>query len=89
MRGTFEHGTKARVSFSGAPHASVNLAGSMENAGSSIVSGSKEAMDVLKNFKALQKLGVRNSAVLSAPSVPFPAFFPPTFTSSVLPPCLQ
>ena len=34
MRRTFERYTKARLSFSGGPHAPVNMADSMENAGS-------------------------------------------------------
>ena len=81
MRRTFEYSTKARLSFSGGPHAPANMSDSMENAGSWTVSGSKKAMEVLKN---LQKLGVRNIAQYSAANVPFPAFFPPTFTSSIL-----
>ena len=52
--------TKARLSFSGGPHAPVNMADSMGSAGSWTVSGSKEVMEVPKNFKDLQKLGVRN-----------------------------
>ena len=63
MRRTFERGTKVRLSFSGRPHAPVNMADSMENAGSWTVSGSKETMEVPKNFKDLQKLGVRNIAL--------------------------
>ena len=43
-----------------------------------------EAMEVPKNFKDLQKLGVRNIAQYSAANVSFPAFFPPTFTSYML-----
>ena len=53
MRRTFERGTKARLSFSGGPHAPVNMADGMENAGSSTVSESKGAMEVPKNFKVL------------------------------------
>ena len=53
MRRTFEHGAKARPSLSGGPHAPVNMADSMENTGSWTVSGSKEAMEVPKNFKDL------------------------------------
>ena len=41
-------------------------------------------MEVPKNFKDLQKLGVRNIARYSAANVPFPAFLQPTFTSSIL-----
>ena len=59
MRRKYELGAKARLSFSGGPHAPVNMADSMENAGSWTVSGSKEAMEVPKNFKDLRKLGVR------------------------------
>ena len=62
MRGTFERCAKARLSFSGGPHAPVNMADSMENAGSWTVSGSKETMEVPKNFKDLRKLPVRNIA---------------------------
>ena len=47
----------------------------MENAGSWTVSGSKETMEVPKNFKDLQKRGVRNKAQYSAANVPFPALF--------------
>ena len=61
MRRTYERGTKARLSFTGGPHAPVNMADSVENAGSWTVSGSKEAMEVPKNFKDLRKLGVRHS----------------------------
>ena len=57
MRRTFERGTKARLNFYGGPHA-VNMADSMENAGSWTVSGSKEAMEVPKNFKDLRKRSV-------------------------------
>ena len=56
----------------------------LENAGSWTVSGFKEALEVPKNFKDFPKLGVRNIAQYSAANVPFPAFFPPTFTSSRL-----
>ena len=42
-----------RLSFSGGPLPPVNMADSMENGGSSTVSGSKEAMEVLKNVKDL------------------------------------
>ena len=51
MRRTFEHGTRARLYFSGGPHAPVNMVDSVENAGTSTVSGSKEAMEVPKKFK--------------------------------------
>ena len=60
MRRTFERGTRLKLSFSGGPHAPVNMADSMENAGSWTVSGSKEVTEVLKNFKDLRKLGIRN-----------------------------
>ena len=56
MRRASKRGTKTRLSFSGGPHAPVNMAGSIENAGSWTVSGSKEAMEVPKNFKDLRKL---------------------------------
>ena len=65
MRRTYERCTKARLSFSGGPHAPVNMADSMENAGGWTVSGSKEATDVPKNFKDLRKLGVPNIAQYS------------------------
>ena len=57
MRRTFERGAKARLSFSDGPHAPVNMADSIENAGRSTVSGSKEKMEVSENFKDLRKLG--------------------------------
>ena len=72
MRRTSKHGTKARLSFSGGPLAPVNMADSMENAG------------VPKNSKYLQKHGVRNVAQYRAANVLFSAFFPLTFTSSIL-----
>ena len=56
MRRASKRGTKTRFSFSGGPHTPVNMAGSIENAGSWTVSGSKEAMEVPKNFKDLRKL---------------------------------
>ena len=54
MRRTFESGTKARLIFSGGPHAPANMADRMENAGSWTVSGSREAIEVPKNFKDLR-----------------------------------
>ena len=86
---TYEHGTKARLSFSGGPHAPVNMADSMENAGSWTVSGSKEAMEVLKNFKDLRKLGLRNIAQYSVANMPFPAFFHRHSLLPYYPPYLQ
>ena len=86
MRRTFQHGTRARLSLSGGPHAPVNMADSMESAGSWTVSGSKEAMEVPKNFKDLRKLGVRNIALYSASNLRF------LHKNSLLPyypPCLQ
>ena len=56
MHRTYERCTKVRLSFSVTPQAPVNMADSMENAGSWTVSGSKEAMEVQKNFKDVQKL---------------------------------
>ena len=44
----------------------------MENAGSWTVSGSKETMEVPKNFKDLRKLGVRNIAQYSTANLLFP-----------------
>ena len=38
----------------------------------------------LNNFGDLRKLVIRNIARYSAANVPFPAFFPPTFTCSIL-----
>ena len=47
-------------------------------------------MEVLKNFKDLQKLGVRNIAQYSAANVLFPVFFSPlTSLLPYYPPCLQ
>ena len=81
MRRRFKRCIKARLSFSGGPHAPVNMAHSMENAGSWTVSGSKGAIEVPKNFQDLRKLGVRNIAENSAANV---RFLCPTFTSSIL-----
>ena len=67
------------LSFSGGPHVPVNMADSMENAGSWTVSGSKEAMEVPKNFKDLWKHGIQNIAQYSGTNMsrmPFPTFFP-------------
>ena len=75
MRRTSERGGKARLVFLGGPHASVNMADNVENAGSWTVSGSKETMEVPKNFKNLRKLGVRNIAQYNAAKMPFPVFF--------------
>ena len=83
---TIERYAKARLSFSGGPHAPINMADSMENAGSSTVSGSKEAMKVPKNFKDLRKIGVRNIVQYSAAKVPFAAVF--SYRHSLLPYCL-
>ena len=85
MRRTYERGTRARLNFSGGPHAPVNMAESI-NAGSCTDSGSKEAMEVPKNFKDLRKLGVRNIALYSASNLRF------LHKNSLLPyypPCLQ
>ena len=74
MRRTFECGTKARLSFSGRPHAPVNMTDSMANVGSWTVlwiqrgDGSPEV---------LQGFGIRNIAQYSAANTPFPAFFSP------------
>ena len=65
MHRMFECSAKVRLSFSGGPHASVNMADSMENASKSTVPGSKEAMEVPKNFKNFQKLGLQNIAQYS------------------------
>ena len=89
MRRTSEHSAKARLSFSGGPHSPVNMADSMENAGGWTVSGSKEAMEVPKNFKDLRKLGVRNIAQYSAANLPFPVFLHRHSLLTYHPPCLQ
>ena len=49
-----------------------------------VISGSKEAMEVPKNFKDLRKLGVRNIAQQKFPECHFRRIFPPTLTSSTL-----
>ena len=61
--------------------APVNMADSMENVSSWTVSGSKEGMEVSKDSKDLLKCGIQNIVQYSAANDPFPAFFPPTFTS--------
>ena len=65
------------------------MADSTENAGSSTVSGSKEAMEVPKNFKDLRKRSVRNIAQYSGANVPFSAFFHRHALLPYYPPCLQ
>ena len=89
MHRTFEHAAKARLSFLTGHALPLNMVDSMENAGSWTVSVSKEVMEVQKNFKDLQKLGVRNIAQYNAANVPFPVCF---HRHSLLPyylPCLQ
>ena len=81
MRRTHERGTKVRLSFSGGPHTSVNMAKSMENAGSWTLSGSKEAMKVLKNFKIATTCCSEVQRSKRAISY---VFSPMTFTSSIL-----
>ena len=73
MRRMFKHGTRVRLGFSGEPHAPVNMADSMENAGSWTVSGSRGdgSPEELQGFV---KLGVWNIAQYSTANVPFPAF---------------
>ena len=58
--------TKARLSFSGGPHAPVNMADSMENAGSWTVSGSKEAMKVPRTTSYVFPPPTFTSSILSA-----------------------
>ena len=60
MHRMYGPGTKARLSFSSGPHAPVNMTDSMENANNLTVSGSKEALEVPKNFNDLRKLGTLN-----------------------------
>ena len=69
MRRPFEHGTKVRLSFSGGPHAPLNMAWRMP-----VV---RPFLDPKKRWspKDLRKLGVRNIAQCSAPNVPFSACF--------------
>ena len=74
MSRKFKCGAKARLRFSDGPHAPVNMVDSMANAGSSTVSGSNEMMEVPKNFKDLQKLGIQNIAQYNTANVPFSAF---------------
>ena len=88
MHTMFERGAKARLSFSGGPHAPVNMADSMENAGSWTVSGSKEAMEVPKNSKNLQKLGIQNIAQCSNCVISC-IFFHQHSLLPYYPPCLQ
>ena len=82
MRRTYERGARARLSFSVGPHAPVNMADSMENAGSWTVSGSKEAMEVPKNFTKTWR--TKYSAVQCSKGAISCGGFPPTFTSSIL-----
>ena len=65
----------------------------MENAGSWTVSGSKEGMEVPKNFKNVEKNGAQSIAQYNAANfsrVPFPVFFfTPTLLLPYYSPCLQ
>ena len=79
----YERSTRVRLSFSGGPHAPVNMADSMENVGSLTVSGSKEVMELPENLKALQKLDVQNIVQRSKCAISC-IVFPPTFTSPIL-----
>ena len=66
------------------------MADSAETTVSLTVSGSKEAMEVLKTFKDLRKRSVRNIAQNSTANVPFPAgFFHRHSLLPYHPPCLQ
>ena len=62
-----------KLSFSGRPRTPVIMVDSMWNVSTLNVSGSKEVMEVLKNFN-LQKLDLQNIAQYSAANMPFPAF---------------
>ena len=85
MRRTFEHGTRVRLNFSGGPHTPVNMANSIENAGSWTVSGCKEGRKSQRTSRICEKLGIQNIAPYSAANTcHFLRFFPPTFTSSIL-----
>ena len=75
MRRKFAHGTKVRLSFSDRPHAPVNIADSMENAGSCSWIQRGDGSQVMKNFKDLRKLGVQSIEEYREASMPFPAFF--------------
>ena len=88
MRRTFTHDTKVRLSFSDRPNAPVNIADSMENAGSCSWIQRGDGSQVMKNFKDLQKLGVQSIEEYREASMPFPAFFPLTLLP-YYPPCLQ
>ena len=86
MRRTFKHCTKARLSFSGGPHTPVNMADSMENAGSWTVSVSKEAMEVPRNFKDLR---AKYSTVQRSKQAIFCVFLHLHSLLPCYPPCLQ
>ena len=58
-----------------AQYTPLNMADSMESAGSSTVSGPKEVTEVLKNFKDLGKLGLQNVVQYNAATMPFPVCF--------------
>ena len=60
MHRTYEHGTKARLSFSGGPHAPVNIADSMEEVN---VGGKNTRNGILKTFAALYLFSVRSSGI--------------------------
>ena len=80
MRRTYERCTKARLSFSGGRHAPVNMADSMENAGSWTVSGSRGD----ESPEELSKTWRMKYGAAFVSRTAFPACFSPTFTSSIL-----
>ena len=68
---TCERGTKARLSFSGGPHAPVNMTDSVENAGSFdyfVLHGSKITMEVHKNFKDFKNFKIVQNPFLRTPN---------------------
>ena len=77
-----KHGTKARLSFSGGPHAPVNMAESMENAGSWTVSGSKNCRRTLGFAKTWR--AVRCSKWFFPHWHSLLPYFPPCFTGASL-----
>ena len=61
------------------------MADSIENAGRATVSGSKETMEVSKNFKDLRECGVGNTAQYSVANVPLNDFLQLFHRHSFLP----
>ena len=82
-----KRGTKARLSFSGGPHAPVNMAERMENAGSWTVSGSKKCRRTLgfaKPWRTVTAQQMCHFLRFSPHRHSLLPYFPPCFTGASL-----